>query len=58
MTQTYKNNSDNSKLIQADIDTVDPRTKTLYVTQLDTNKEIIMAVSMLKKYWTVVNNTP
>ena len=55
MTQTYKHINSN-KFLTADIDTVNPKTNTLYVRDLQTNKEIVMTVSTLKKYWTVINN--
>ena len=58
MMQTYRHISRKSKLIQADIDTVDSKYNTLFVRDLKTNKEIVMSVSTLKKYWTVINNTP
>ena len=56
MTQVYKSISDNSKLIQADTDTVNSKTNTLFVKDLQTNKEIVITMSTLKKHWTPIDN--
>lgn len=55
MLRTYKDTTSN-KFYEADLDTVDSKTKTLFVRDLQTNKEIVISVSTLKMYWTDVND--